>query len=230
MKTNMNYYLDKEILRNNINKILENLSGKYNIYLHHIWGMNDREENIKNSIMRYGIEVKYRKSMMSTCCLIENPTADKIMNYYFANQNSNRFVVAVALPKNVTLNNGISIPFSNGQDPLTPLVGDKLNETYVSVYDVCKGFEVAKEFVLFSFKTDVKDCHYELEINENHISNSPHEKEILNPYIERAEKMFEIGEMDTGLTILNKIDYKLDSFNAANQMFHETYVSDFDFD
>lgn len=204
-----------------LNKILKNLDG-YNIYIHHIWGLHDPIESIKNYIFLGGLDVKYDRGMFSTVALLNNANADTILDYFFANNLEDRINVVMAIPKELEIN-GINVPFSENLLEYKPQSTLYSNEAYINMFDVLRknGGSIPREFVVGAVQVG-KDM-FGIEINENF---NPHK--VLTDYQWKAISTLNIGENDTKESIVEKTLSYMDHRNAdiGNRM----VIEDFDID
>ena len=212
----------RKVLETKLNILLNNLDD-CNIYVHHIWGMEDNPISIKNWIMGSGLNVRYNRGMFSTVMPMENPNASDIIEYYFANKHSSRINVVMAIPKNITINHQV-IPFSENIESYNPKDVARMNEAYINLFDLCRGVNgssITNQFVLGAVTIDEDNCSFEL--------NSTFEPEKgVEIYADKIKSYIDIVESDGREEIIEKISTKMEMRNADIGM-RDTF-DDFDID
>lgn len=198
-----------------------------NIYVHHIWELNDSAELIKKYVLQEGLNVKYNKSMFSTVFPIENATAENIFEYFFSQRFPIRTNIVFAIPKEFNFN-GAELPFSNN----VIKYGESrfLNDAYLSPFDLVRGKllydKIPKEYIL---------CL--AEVNEKAEEYGVVENKEFNPYTKTKEiepkivSYFDLDNNDDSKSTLEKLTTTI---NKANENVGNReiigYESDFDFD
>lgn len=204
----MNKSNSRNFTETKLNMILNSLSN-CNIYVHHIWGLEDRPESIKKWVMQGGLHVKYNRAMFSTVMPLTDATASDIIDYYFANKHNEQINVVIAIPKQIDVN-GITLPFSDNIESYNQIDVAKMNEAYINLFDLCRGIygsNIPKEFVLGAVVINNDECDLELNSNFN-IDNG---KQI---YQQKIISTINIGDTDSKEQIMQKITTKMEERNS----------------